>query len=75
MDLDLINEKLDLIIKRLDELEGNQKSYTIQEVADLLGKSYGHIAQDIRLGLLKAKGKRNKVISQKWLDEYMEVVQ
>ena len=48
------------------------KTYSIQQVVDMLQKSYGFIAREIRFGYLKAKGKRNKIITEKWLNEYLE---
>lgn len=46
--------------------------YTMQEIAEMTGKSYGYIAQQVRMGYLKAKGKRNKIIKKEWLDEWLD---
>lgn len=48
------------------------KTYTITQVAEMLNKSYGFIAREIRFGYLKAKGKRNKIITERWLNDYLE---
>lgn len=48
------------------------KTYTISQVAEMLNKSYGFIAREIRFGYLKAKGKRNKIIRHEWIEEYLE---
>ena len=48
------------------------KTYKIIEVAEMLNKPIGFIAREIRFGYLKAKGKRNKIITEKWLNDYLE---
>lgn len=61
--------------KRRQEVETlnlNKDFYKITEVAQMTGKSYGYVAQQTRLGYLKAKGARNKIIKKEWLETWLE---
>lgn len=61
--------------KRRQEVENlnlNKDFYKITEIAQMTGKSYGYVAQQTRLGYLKAKGARNKIIRREWLEAWLE---